>query len=433
MLQDYSPQVLKYVKPDVLEKIKLRQFTVPQAVSVTKNLVDERDGDVEKRQEKFLTLPENIKDKLVSQETSNKIQEIGKTYNLQLLQLADISRAIRSYYFGEIHLEDFPSILYKEMGVDLNTAKEISQIVIQKIINDDSLEKAYQAQLTKISLPDALAKYPTVADQFVTSESIKIRGGQEPVRPTIKNWVSDYTYSVGYESHDTITRGNYMFQNENAKRLSAEDRNKLSYILKSYDEKTPVTIDTTKKQIVFPAMAKQESMKQEAMPAGRQVSRPVYNFDNIQSAGAPIRPQFSPEKQAPQNNLEKNYEHYHIPQKPEESDIEHRQDASQNIREVRFGSPEFKPVEQSKTSQLVFSSPQKLPFEKEKEQKFSPPAPVTPPAPVRPQMQPAPPKPFVPERPQAPIEPQPLHIAPATPYDDGKEELPRNVVNLKDV
>jgi hypothetical protein len=121
--------------------------------------------------------------------------------------------------------------------------------------------------------------------------------------------------------------------------------------------------------------------------------------------------------------LEQNYEHYHIPQKP-----------------VYNSAP---PVQHDN---LQFSSPQKLPFEKEKERA----RPAMPPSPPQPKTGPLlAEKPFVPERPQVPINthplrldetsrliearPQPLHITPATPYDEEREELPRNVVNLREV
>jgi len=409
-----------------ISELQEKAYTTPLSVSKTKDYANQSSRDIYAIQEKFLTLPENIKDKLVSHETSNKIQEIGKKYNLQLLQLADISRAIRSYYFGEIHLEDFPSILYKEMGVDLNTAKEISQIVIQKIINDDSQERAYQAQLAKISIPEALAKYPTVADQFVTSELISIRENQESVRPSLKNWLADYTYRVGYDAHSSIVRGNYVFQNENTRTLSNDDRQKLTYILKAYDEKTPVTVDTARKQIIFPATM---DGSQTRIGAGTNpnfqsnASKPVYNFDNIQPASQPTRP--------PQNNLENNYERYHLPQQGS-ANLSNGQtrNISQNFRNTAIGSPEYKKPESQKSSPLVFSSPQKLPFEREEESVKQKAKNIG--QDISPQVTP---KPFTPEKPQAPVGPEPLRIHPVSPYnghsEEDKEELPKNVVNLK--
>lgn len=201
--------------------------------------------------DKFDLLSENAKEKVSSKNTAEKIKSLSQSFELHDDQITIISRAIRSYYFGELALEDFPSVLSKEMEIDLNTAKEISQIVIQKIINDDSTEKAYQARMEHISLLEALKKYPEIEDQAITQDSIKTRNYQDPVRPSVKNWLSDYTARLGYTSHDSIERGNYLFQSENTRNLSYGDRQKLSQILKSFDEKTPLTVDADAKQIIF--------------------------------------------------------------------------------------------------------------------------------------------------------------------------------------
>jgi hypothetical protein len=234
-------------------------------------------------------------------------------------------------------------------------------------------------------------------------------------------------------------------------------------------------VDATRKQIVFPTINGEgynpAPAKQEAVSNGRQASQfyssaeslrlneiktndsdekqvsnvrvphfdlrqssetltkksqPVYNMDNIQPAGLPAKPQYAPPKPAPQKNLEQNYEHYHITQKP------------------AFDSA---PLAQAEN--LKFSSPQKLPFEKEKEKMFSAPAPTAPSIhvaspistkPLMPQLPPkaptpqAPPLQPAPEKMPAPIAPEPLRIHPASSHDedDEKEQLPRNVVNLKD-
>ncbi|MDR3582795.1 MAG: hypothetical protein P4L62_00325 [Candidatus Pacebacteria bacterium] len=232
--------------------IQIRHCTIPQHVSVTKNPNDETTEQVIARQDKFITLPDPIREKLSSSETGIKIQRIGGEYNLNLLQLADIARAVRSYYFGEVQLENFPLILSKEIGITQATAKEISDIVIQKIINDRSQQIAYEAQFARLTISDALKKFPDLGEQPVTSSRINIKSFPDPVRPSIKNWLFDYTFNMGHDSHDAMARGNYLFQNPNAKALLATDRQKLEYLLKAYDENTLVTVNVNTKQIMFP-------------------------------------------------------------------------------------------------------------------------------------------------------------------------------------
>lgn len=245
------------------EHLQIIRCTVPQHVSASKNPDEETNEQVIKMQNAFLKLPPSIKDKLASLETGEKIQQIGERHNLQLLQIASIARAVRSYYFNEINLDDFPQIFSKEMGLDQNIAEEISKSVIQKIIKDQTQEKEYQESHESNNISEALEKYPEIGEQIITSQHIRLKIFPEPVRPSIKNWLSDYTFGLGYKAHDSMTRGNYLFKSENGKGLSQEDREKVSLILKSYDENVPLAIDTTAKQVLFPETQTKEEKKPE--------------------------------------------------------------------------------------------------------------------------------------------------------------------------
>lgn len=230
---------------------QLEICTIPQAVPSTKNPDDETSTQIIKNQEAFLKLPETVKDKLVSEETSQKIQQISQTFNLKLLQMADISRAIRSYYFGELKLEDMPAVLAREIPIDLAKAQEISRMVIQKIINDTSVEQASQAKMVQITVADALKAYPEIGEQLITSEKIVLKNFPEPARPCLKNWLADFTFTLGRDKHTAMDRGIYLFQSANGKRLNSQDRNKLAYVLKAFDENMPVSVNKDTKQIVF--------------------------------------------------------------------------------------------------------------------------------------------------------------------------------------
>ena len=115
----------------------------------------------------------------------------------------------------------------------------------------------------KIILKEALRNLSNLENQLVTGEKIKLHNSTEPVRPSIKNWLSDYTFNLGFNPHDAMERGNFLFQNENAKKLSAFDRQKLSLLLRAYDENLPVNIDLAAKEIIFPVQ------NIESSPTGR--------------------------------------------------------------------------------------------------------------------------------------------------------------------
>ncbi len=234
---------------DLTDYLKVEKYTIPQAVSVTKNPAEETKEQIIERQEKFLKLPEEVKTKLVSQGTSKIIQDIGKAYNLELMQLAEIARAVRSYYFGEVKLEYFPTVLSKEMGVDIGIAQEISKQIIEKIINKDSL--GISTDLVEIPLSQALKQFPKLGDQAITLNPLKSRHFAATLRPSVKNWIADYYDNLGPERHGSMERADYLYHSENGKRLTQGERQKVAQLLKSLDEESNLKVDSEKQEIIF--------------------------------------------------------------------------------------------------------------------------------------------------------------------------------------
>lgn len=226
---------------------------IPFGISIMRSFDDEftKEEEIFKRQEKFLLLPTSIKTKLSSIDAGNKIKKIGQQFNLQPLQIASIARAIRNYYFGEVRLEDFPKIFVSEMRIDETTAQKIAQMAIQQIIRDDSYEKTYLSTLQTMPFNDALRKYPNFGEQLITSERIKIQGFPEPARPSIKNWIADYTSMFGYEKNNLLKRENYLFRSVNGQHLSQNDRERLSFVLKAFEENKAVSFNKDSGMLVF--------------------------------------------------------------------------------------------------------------------------------------------------------------------------------------
>jgi hypothetical protein len=196
-------------------------------------------------------------------------------------------------------------------------------------------EDADNSKFIQININDALKKYPEAGEQLITSQKIELKNFYEPVRPSVKNWLADYVHLLGYEDHDAIERANYLFHTTNTRNLPEADRERVAYILKAFDEKSPIDIDPERKQIVFPIVQKNpeplRSAKAEHFPLerGRATQDPpdmyeAYRIKNIEpekklSAGK----MFSPE-------------------------------TSSNIQEAKFNFP------------------QKMPYEKEQEKKEAP-------------------------------------------------------------
>ena len=213
---------------------------------------DESPNFILNKWDKFDALPENLQKKISSREIAEKIKIISGKFNLSASRAIIISICIRDYYFGEIKSENFPQIFSKDLGLDLNIAQNISSLVTRIIINESLQEKEDVIKIEKLSFTDSLKKYPALGEQLVTGSHIKLKNFPDPVRPSIKNWLSDYTFNIGYESHNSMDRGTYLFQNVNTKTLNSIDRQKLGYLLKAYDENSLVNVNTTLKQIIFP-------------------------------------------------------------------------------------------------------------------------------------------------------------------------------------
>lgn len=154
--------------------------------------------------------------------------------------------------------------------------------------------KEKETKLENLTLSDALKKYPELGEQLITSQHIKLQNFPEPVRPSIKNWLSNYTFTMGYSSHSTMARGEFIFQNENTKILSHQDRQKLTYILKAFDENTAIEINVNLKQVAFPKTSSPESLFTHKKDSGEKhqnttadITAGVSHFGTSQNSETP--------------------------------------------------------------------------------------------------------------------------------------------------
>jgi hypothetical protein len=281
--------------------IRKLRATTPARVFSTQNPDDETDEQIDIRIDRFSRLPKKIQSKLSALELSGKIQFIGQKYNFDLLRLANITRLIREFYFGEIRLEDFPREVEKRMGVSLLTAQEISRYLKTEILDWDPWAE-YVATLPKFPIRELLVKFPEIGDQLITENEIEIKNFPEPMRPSIRNWLHDYTQHLGQERHSSMQRMDYVFHSENTKRLSSPDREKLAIILRSFDDNEPLPIDQENNEVLFDAVENRSEIPKSFPPKGIMAKKPeaAANFASSQAPSAHISsPDFT---RQPNNN-----------------------------------------------------------------------------------------------------------------------------------
>ncbi|MEI7750074.1 MAG: hypothetical protein WCJ25_03655 [Candidatus Moraniibacteriota bacterium] len=145
-----------------------------------------------------------------------------------------------------------------------------------------------EASREKLPLLSAIGKYPRLGEQQISTERLTLRNQPEPVRPSLANWIRVYRDELGVGHHDPMVRGKFLFDSENGKRLSSEERERLNLILRSIEENTSLDIDAEKLEIVFPSFA-------QTPPARPVAPKPI---TPITSASTPP---ISHDSVAPQN------------------------------------------------------------------------------------------------------------------------------------
>ena len=124
-----------------------------------------------------------------------------------------------------------------------------------------------------IAIQEAISKFPKVRDQLISSQRIFLgKDTSRPVVPSIKNWIADYTYNIGYGDHSSIQRSDYLFKGRNAKNLTQPEKEKISFVLKAFDEKKPLKVNKREQVIVFPEKSPQQSPQPKAIPSQEKQS-----------------------------------------------------------------------------------------------------------------------------------------------------------------
>jgi hypothetical protein len=257
----------------------------PQAVSVEECLMT---------WQKFDAIPAESQDILTAKELPLAISDYERKWQLSTQDTPFISLCVRKYYFREWSLQECGNKIYSHFNRnDSDTGKVHGMISsFQKDIltvrpkNDATTTATNTTE--HLSLLPALGKYPKLGEQIMTRERLQLKNQPEPVRPNLTNWLRVYRDELGVGYHDPMTRGKFIFDSVNCKKLSSEERELLNIVLRSVEENMPIDIDPAKMEIVFPEF--------HASEKDRPTPRPPVS---IVSASAMVLPKAVPEASRP--------------------------------------------------------------------------------------------------------------------------------------
>lgn len=215
---------------------------------------------------KYLSLPKEEQDILTDEQLPLQLKTLQSNFGLPDSHLWSMSIMVRKIFFNELNLAQAEAkigSLLAQAGGDFNKAKEIVQFIDREILhlvpkpaieeeNDLGEEGAVRDKTLRAPLLRAMTDYPSLGFQQISGTKIRLKGQAEPQRPTLSNWIKCYRDELGVGFHNEVQRGRFLFQSENGRRLSQEERDRLNLILKSIEEDFPLEIDTAKQTIVFP-------------------------------------------------------------------------------------------------------------------------------------------------------------------------------------
>ncbi len=277
----------------------------PMMISSDGSVQSGKCGATSEDWDKLRALSLKDQDILTSKEIFLQLQFLQKKFGLNNASVAYISLFIRKIFFKEMTLQEcevkIASMLEMIGGRDPHQAKDIVLFIQNNILTIEPKlviqnEEEMTSKKTALSIPllQALSRYERLGNQLITKERIRIKSQSDPVRPSLSYWIKCYRDELGVGHHDSVVRGNFLFRSENGKKLSSEDRERVSLLIKSIEENLPLTIDTEHQEILFPAFSTfdvnaPKEMKGEEKPL---VTKPPV----IPIPSQPLSPSFSPHK-----------------------------------------------------------------------------------------------------------------------------------------
>lgn len=202
-----------------------------------------------------------------------------------------IASLIRMIYFNILTLDQVPQVLVEDCLISQDKISNITGFIRNEILTLKPTSHSSSSQMNigtannkyaSLLLLDALVKYPRINDQQLTSERIRVKSEKDPVRGTVRHWIRAYRDAVGIKEHTAIERGQFLFQSENAKKLPAEEREKVSILLKALDDGESLSINPDKQEIIFPTF----------QPSSAQTSVNTTSFSESETVSQQNVPQY---------------------------------------------------------------------------------------------------------------------------------------------
>ncbi len=271
--------------------------------------------------EKARQLPADLKALFFGDEPMLAGEEAALLYGIPEEKISAVTLPLGTIIVGDMKLGEYPADIAAKAGVDEATASGIAYEVNKRIFlkfpgqfkdaeglqrdwemkkkppvmsegeakkkllelepwllekNEEAIsqEKEIAASQEKLPLLAALGKYRGLSEQVITQEKIRIKGQPEPVRPTLVNWLRAYRDELGIGYHDPVLRAKFLFNSQNVKKLSSDERERLNLILRSVEDNVPVDIDTRKMEIVFPSFSIGQREQKERKEPSPSFSKP---------------------------------------------------------------------------------------------------------------------------------------------------------------
>jgi len=270
-------------------------------------------------QEKFLSLPDYAQDWMCSLEAAQNNAQIAARFRMSNDKNPIVAKLTGDIILKDATVEALPALLQENLKIDGDLARQIAlEIALKQLLilrnhlrSVESLvlklggtlprvmpsfeaqvpERAFEGtapatMLTIAKKPFRLAvqENKEILNQLLTANPIKIAEFEQPVRPTIKNWLADYIKLKGTGYHDELERSDYLYKSANATNLAGEERAKLAKILKAYDEDSEVPVSGENKLILIEELA-----KKELPPSPRAATAPPVQAP-LSPPSAPITP-----------------------------------------------------------------------------------------------------------------------------------------------
>lgn len=246
-----------------------------------------RQDDQEKEQVRaaLFKLESSARLRLMSSNFAEAVSVLEDTFSLPEQFVEYVTVLIRDLYFGNFSEMEVLRALRSEFAklpnipidsiiqhIQLNILKAEPDVEPQEEEEEKEAEEilAHPEYVKKYILLDAMARFPNIGNQLITTANIKLKSQALPVRPSLSNWLKNYRDEIGIGKHDAVARARFLFESYNTRGLQSGEREKLHALVRSLEDNELLEINTKNQTVVF------APEKKEVTPVARyQTSKQV--------------------------------------------------------------------------------------------------------------------------------------------------------------